>query len=346
MKKNHIKLSNFASKITSFLIELSPMKRKTIMSFITICFLGLSILIREFGKIYGPITWMFVMMTILIIPMFCNELGGTIVGALTGITITVKIFLYQEEVCQYLLKPDTLNFWLYIFTIILVFLTTSAIGYFLGKVRFTIIREIQSREFNAQIAEEKYTILAEQSVFGVMSLKDGKIIETNSGFSTILGYSYEEIKDWNSQKLAKIIHEEERQLFLSIIGKQYHEKSESMENKVFRILTKTNELKWVDFSFRRLLVGNETISILTIFDITDIKKAYDQLKHVADQISLLIDRIRNPLAVILGTVELKEKILAKPILEQINRIVTSLNQVEADIFITLKLTDELEKYLN
>ena len=344
--RNNKKLKNFTSKIVNYTINLSLVKRTIAISFITIIFLGLSIFIREFGRIYGPITWLLVIMSISTIPMFCNEIGGIIVGALAGIVIVVKIFLYQEEIYQYLLKPETFNFWMYIFIIILVLLSTSAVGYFLGKARFVIIQEIKSREENVQIVEEKYSILADQSVFGIMSVKAGNILETNMGFSSIIGYNYNEIKSWNCQQLAEIIHNEERHLFLSMVDKKYQEKSESIDSQLFRIYTKSNELKWVDFSFRRLFLGTESVTILTIFDLTDIKKAYDHLKHVANQISLLVDRIRNPLAVILGTVELKEKILAKPILEQIDKIVASLNQVEADIFLTLKLSDEFEKYLN
>lgn len=345
-KKNKNLLRNFATQRTSDLINLSLTKRIIIASFLSLTLCSLSILLRWLGKLYGPLSWLLVFIAILIIPFLCSEWGGITIGVLAGITIIIKMFVFQQDVFLYLSKPETLNFWIYILTMLLVLLITSLIGFFLGKVRFTVMKEIRNREIVARIAEEKFSSLSDQPTFGIMSIHEGEVIDVNLGFSAILDYNNEDLMIWNVNKLAEVIHEEERQVFLELVEKEYQDILDAPENQLFRVLTKTGDMKWIDFSFRRLLVDNRQVLILTISDITDIKKAHDQTKYIIDQLHYLIDRIRNPLAVILSIVELREKIVAEKVLEQINKIVDSVEHIEADLLITLKLKEQLDKYFD
>lgn len=327
-------------------MNLSLKKRIIIASILSLVLCSLSILLRWYGKLYGPLSWLLVFIAILIIPFFCSEWGGITIGVLAGFTIIIKMFVFQQDVFQYLSKPETLNFWIYIITMLLVLIITSLIGYFLGKVRFTVMKEIRKREIVARIAEEKFSTLSDQPTFGIMSIQEGEIIDANLGFSAILGYNIEDLSTWNVYKLANVINDEERQVFLELVEKVYQEILDAPENQLFRVLTKTGDIKWIDFSFRRLLVDNKLVLILTIFDITDIKKAHDQMKYIIDQLQYLIDRIRNPLAIILNIVELREKIVAEKVLEQINEIVDSVKLIEADLLITLNLKEQLDKYFD
>ena len=138
-KKNKNLLRDFATQRTSYLMNLSLKKRIIIASVLSLVLCSLSILLRWYGKLYGPLSWLLVFIAILIIPFFCSEWGGITIGVLAGITIIIKMFIFQQDVFQYLSKPETLNFWIYILTMLLVLFITVLIGYFLGKVRFTII---------------------------------------------------------------------------------------------------------------------------------------------------------------------------------------------------------------
>ena len=345
MEQKNNSLGNYVSKFMNSIENMSYLKRIIVMTSISLVFFSSSILIRWYDKLYGPFSWLFVLIALLTIPFFCNELEGTIFGALGGITIIIRIFILHEEILEYFFKPETVNFWLYVMTILLVFLITSSIGYFLGKVRLTIMKELKGRNAIAKIALEKFSTLSEQTIFGIMSIKEGKILDVNEGASAILGYEIEEIENWTIQKLSEIIHEDDRKIFLDFVEKENQKIVDIGDNQIIKIISEIDENKWVDLSIKETQMDNSRVLILRIFDITEIKIAYDQLKHIVDQIYFLIDRIRNHLLVIIGIIEMRETTIADEVKEQIDNIVESMNQVEEDIFETLGLKEELEKYL-
>ncbi|MGD9162399.1 MAG: ATP-binding protein, partial [Desulfobacteraceae bacterium] len=126
------------------------------------------------------------------------------------------------------------------------------------------IMERQKAESAFKASEERYRILIENAIVGVLLIQDGKIIFTNSVCSKMCGYEQEEIIDKN---FIHFIHPDDHELAINNHRKRLT--GEKVEDSYpIRIINKQGETRWFQIN-AVCMIYDEKQTILTFLnDIT------------------------------------------------------------------------------
>ncbi|MFW9979771.1 MAG: PAS domain S-box protein [Candidatus Thorarchaeota archaeon] len=243
------------------------------------------------------------------------------------------------------LRKDGTSIWLQV--------TASYITYQGEPASLTTILDVTDEviaRLQIQASESKYRKLAEGSIQGIVLLKEGRIQYANPAYSTITGYSSEELYRKTSREVLEIIHPEDRNSLADILldtPKQFQNYSE----KEFRILRKDGSIRWLNATTSRFLIDNEPALQQTLVDITDRKEAENKLKSAAEAAMLYLDimghDIRNQLqAMLIGTETLRAKLPSDAALESVidsvmmcERLISGIHATEGLLFAPMSETN-------
>jgi len=156
-----------------------------------------------------------------------------------------------------------------------------------------IARDITGRkkmETELKDAELKFRTVAEKSIVGVYIVQKGKFTYVNPRFAEIFGYQPKElINTFNidvvfDESFKAIANEHVKRRMTGEVESSHYE---AMGQK------KNGEHNWVEFYGSRAIIGDEPTIIGSMIDVTERKKAEDQLKSSEQKYKLLFDS--NPM---------------------------------------------------
>jgi PAS domain S-box-containing protein len=164
------------------------------------------------------------------------------------------------------------------------------------------IRELELSDKNHVIAKEKlyasekrYRKLVEQSIQGLVIAQDNpmRLSFVSQPLGTIVGYSPEELKAFEPQKLVELIHPEDRGWFF----RSFRERlagNDTPARYECRLLHKTNGIRWVTVDSSCILYNEEPATQAIFVDITERKEAEAGLRANAALMNNLINAIPIP----------------------------------------------------
>ncbi len=146
------------------------------------------------------------------------------------------------------------------------------------------ITDLKQAEAALSESEEKFRTLAESTPSAIFIYRD-KYLYVNPAMEKITGYSAEELL---SKKFWEIVHpdfqeEMKRQGIARLSEKNAQTRFEA------KILTKSGEERWVDFSGKPIIFNGKNSGIGSAIDITDRKKAEETLQEREAQLRTLIN---------------------------------------------------------
>lgn len=149
-------------------------------------------------------------------------------------------------------------------------------------------------------SEEKYRLLADQSIMGMYILQDWKFKYVNYATTLITGYSMEEVLSWKPEQYIQMIHPEDRAFVMDQVRRKQEGDPDVVANYTWRIITKSGETKWVESFSKTISYEGSPANFVMGIDITERKKAEEKLRDeeqrfrtLAEQSSdmiILIDR--------------------------------------------------------
>lgn len=149
-------------------------------------------------------------------------------------------------------------------------------------------------------SEEKYRLLADQSIMGMYIVQDGYFKYANYATSLITGYSIEEMLSWKKDEYAKVLHPDDRAYVAEQVQIKQTGDPDVVANYTWRIITKSGETKWLESFSKTITFGGSPADFVMGIDVTERKKAEEKLREeeqrfrtLAEQSSdmiLLIDR--------------------------------------------------------
>jgi len=128
--------------------------------------------------------------------------------------------------------------------------------------KFTLERELKE-------SEEKFRNIAEQSLFGIAILQDGKFKYVNQKLAAIGGITPEEMKDWSPGEFLNMVHPEDRQMIAEQARKKQIGEKDVINYYQFRGLTKTGELIYGELFSKTINYQGKLADFITVIDITD-----------------------------------------------------------------------------
>lgn len=154
-------------------------------------------------------------------------------------------------------------------------------GFWDGKpVIFGVTKDISQLKFS----EEKFSRLfyVNPSACGLSDLSTGQYIEVNDVFYDLLGFSHDEVVGKTALEL-DIFDDKTRNLIL-----ENADKNGAVKNVETDLVAKNGELKHVLISSENIDVQNQKYRFTVVHDITELKKAQDELRISSKKLEAII----------------------------------------------------------
>lgn len=141
-----------------------------------------------------------------------------------------------------------------------------------------IFRDISEREQSEAIlrhSQQKYASMVHSSpdAITLRSLPDRRYLEVNDGFMRLTGYTAEEVLGKTPAELDLWVEKAPHQTTLQLVEKQGR-----VQGEEFRFRTKTGEIRYGRLSAARVEINGQPCMLSVTHDITDRKRAEDQLQ--------------------------------------------------------------------
>ncbi|MFQ5977819.1 MAG: ATP-binding protein, partial [Candidatus Heimdallarchaeota archaeon] len=208
------------------------------------------------------------------------------------------------------------------------------------------ITERKHAESELQESEEQFRLLFEKSqeseqqikalvnnlAVGVGILQNNQVIYVNQSLSDIYGYSKEEMQNWTMEDIFRTTHpddlEPNKQKFLKWKPKR---KNLNILRVTHRLISKTNEIKWVDTFAQKLIYQGKESHISTVLDISDRKRAEGELRRQKTELSefthIMTHDLKNQLLSIEGYAEVLEFQYDKSYAKKIGQLAAHMNDL-------------------
>lgn len=136
------------------------------------------------------------------------------------------------------------------------------------------ISEQKAMENALRESEAKYKTLIENSQDGVFAIEEDKILFANQTFCNLVGYSSEELYRKSAMSL---VQADDRMRGIKI--SELRQKGDySTKNDIFRFVAQDGTIKEVDVFSSVIELNNKKVSLITVHDLTEIKRAENELK--------------------------------------------------------------------
>jgi len=143
----------------------------------------------------------------------------------------------------------------------------------------SVITDITERKRSAealQHSEEKYRVLIENSIQGLMVIQEGRIVLTNKAFAGMIGYTVDELLALPPGGLAETIHPEDREEIMARLQRRLVGEAEPRHYKA-RAMHKDGRPVWVDVVSEVIDFGGRPATQVLTVDITEQKKLEDRI---------------------------------------------------------------------
>jgi len=146
---------------------------------------------------------------------------------------------------------------------------------------WTLRRRVMASTRDLQQSENQYRLLVENLTEGILVSSGGKFLYANSRAADILGYSVDELV---GQPISLPIHPEDLDTVMDRNRRRELGEAVSSDN-ISRIITRNREVRWISIHALLIEWENAPATLILISDITENKRAEDQiqqqLKHMA-----------------------------------------------------------------
>ncbi len=127
-------------------------------------------------------------------------------------------------------------------------------------------------------SEEKFRLIAEQTLIGI-NITQNKIIKyINKAFAEMHEYSVEEMYGWTLNDLVNNVHPDDLPLVREM-AKSRETGDKNIHHYSFRTITKSKKIKWLDIVSKVIQYEGKGALLATITDITEIKEIEEKLKE-------------------------------------------------------------------
>jgi len=158
-----------------------------------------------------------------------------------------------------------------------------------------IARDITGRkkmETELREAELKFRTIAEKSMVGVYIVQHGKYVYVNPRFAEVFDYTTEELI--NTVPVETIIHESYRAITAENIRRRMEGEVESVHYEAMG-RKKDGTSNWIELYGSKTIIGDVPTIIGSMIDITERKKAEEELKYSEQKYKLLFESNPSPL---------------------------------------------------
>ncbi|MHA1728495.1 MAG: PAS domain-containing hybrid sensor histidine kinase/response regulator [Promethearchaeota archaeon] len=156
------------------------------------------------------------------------------------------------------------------------------------------ITERKKVEEKLKESEEKFRIISEQSLMGIMIHQDHYVIYANNAAADIYEHKIEEMMNWEQYSIPeKFVHPEDRD-FVREQGRKKESGEEGyITNYSLRIIPHPGIVKWIEIYSKTIIYHGKAANLVTIIDINENKKTGEKLKERERELNIILESITD-----------------------------------------------------
>lgn len=177
------------------------------------------------------------------------------------------------------------------------------------------ITELVEAEKKLKESEAKFRTISEQALMGILIAQDNNVKYINKAYADILGYSIDEMMEWEMEDAFNAVHPDDREFVLEQLAKKLRGEKNIFVQYQFRGIKKSGDIIWLENFSKTINYLGHTADLITIIDITKQKKAekiireenkglkeLDKLRK--EFLDITAHELKNPLTSIIGAIQL------------------------------------------
>ena len=153
------------------------------------------------------------------------------------------------------------------------------------------VQELEGAGVALRESEEKYRLLVEQSLFGIMIVQDGRLMYANEVITGKGGYSVEEFMALTPEQLRELIHPDDRDAVWHRMLSRLSGGKEPERNEC-RFMAKDRSVYWADVHTKVIEYLGKPALQLCIVDISERKRAEEALRR-SEKEKTILNQIAN-----------------------------------------------------
>ena len=136
-----------------------------------------------------------------------------------------------------------------------------------------------------QESEEKFRVISEQSMMGILVFQDDSVRFVNQAFAKIVGYETAELLRWPSDEaIRRLVHPDDFDFVLEQLQRKMRGDPNVVTNYAMRLITRDQSVRWVEIYSKTVMVRGRPADLVTLTDVTDRKRADEDRAHLQAQI--------------------------------------------------------------
>jgi PAS domain S-box-containing protein len=151
-----------------------------------------------------------------------------------------------------------------------------------------LIKKLEESAVERKKIDDAYKTLMTNSIQGVLIIQDSKIVFANLAFVEMSGYSIGELFSFTTDNIKTSIFEDDRDVVWRDLKKRLTGKNAPSRYE-FRLIKKDGSMFWVESLASFVDYRNKPAIQMSFIDITDLKKAEDNLKGERNRAELYLD---------------------------------------------------------
>jgi len=194
------------------------------------------------------------------------------------------------------------------------------------------ITDLTEAQNTLRESEEKFRVITEQSMLGIMILQDGKIVFANSAAAAIGDFSVDEITSWQTEDISRFVHPDDRTYVMKQIQLTFENHDEVNSNYSFRVLSKKGEVRWIDAYSIAVTFGGRPSLLTSVVDVTGKALAESRLRELNEELveeRTSLEKSNIAMDALINRLRKSEDSIRSSIVDKIHRLVMpSLRRVE------------------
>ncbi|MFX0006217.1 MAG: PAS domain S-box protein [Promethearchaeota archaeon] len=144
-------------------------------------------------------------------------------------------------------------------------------------------------------SEEIYRPITDQSLLGICIIQDDLIKYMNQKLADLIGYTVEEVKNWEPGWFVNVIHFEDRGWVVEQARKKQAGAKDVKHYYQYRLIKKTGETIWLENFSKTILYKGRSANLVTVIDITERKSAEKKLMESEEKFYQLFNKAPYPI---------------------------------------------------